>query len=305
MTRALFTLAVTLFVMSGALTAQTAIVPYSSTGYRFLQVSNIGSAPVGFQMPGFNDSSWLLGCAPFGPGCNIASMCTAWSTNTTMLLRKQFDLPNAGLPTSAVVEAEYDNEVQIWINGVDVTGFNSRQGCAGRGNLVRSFNTSLLTPTGNTLAVLANDFGNVARIDVEVRGNFQPTYMLFGQGCAGSAGVPALQPQGVPALGNTFQLDLVNLPAGALAYMAIGFDNQTWMGQTLPVPLGGFGLSNCKAWISVDAGEILPVSGGTATWTVALPGSSSLAGFRFFNQGVSIVGGAAEAVSNAGEGVIQ
>lgn len=128
-------------------------------------------------------------------------------------------------------------------------------------------------------------------------------YSTFGQGCAGGAGTPALQPQSLPALGSTFVLDMTNLPAGSVAFMALGFSNTVWNGTPLPAGLAQFGLPGCTGYISVDHGESIPVVVGTATWSLVIPNDSALQGLRFFNQGLSLqVSGVA--LSDAGAGTI-
>lgn len=135
------------------------------------------------------------------------------------------------------------------------------------------------------------------------------SYSTFGSGCMGSAGIPALAPQGVPSLGASFSVDCVNLPAaGGLAYMVLGFSNTTWNGIPLPASLAPFGFGSCQGFVSADDGALIVNNAGVATWTVTIPNQPSLAGFNFYNQCVSFDAGAGNpagaAVSDAGQGVI-
>lgn len=136
------------------------------------------------------------------------------------------------------------------------------------------------------------------------------SYTTFGSGCAGSNGVPALQPQNVPALGSAFRLDVVNLPAGGgVAVLVLGLSNSSWNSLPLPLDLTIIGLPGCTALCSVDFTTLLFHASGLATWTLPVPNLPTLGGMQFFNQAVSLDAAAPRpvgaALSNGGHGVIR
>jgi hypothetical protein len=141
-------------------------------------------------------------------------------------------------------------------------------------------------------------------------GPLAASYVNFGQGCAGSAGVPAIQAQGVPTLGTQFTVHIVNLPpSGGLVFLVVGLSNTQWNGLPLPQPLDNFGLPGCSALCRDDASIALLHTNGTAVSTMSLPLLPSLAGLHFFQQALSLDAAAGNAfggaVSNGGDGTLQ
>ena len=146
------------------------IVPYLSPGYRFLVVPFGQGA--GFEEPNFDDAQFAVGHAAFGTGsfCPLDSTVeTAWPLETDILLRKTLTLPaNA---SSVRVAVAIDNDVQVFVNGVDISGgLQENEGCAEPDRFVFSVPDSLLIFGGeNLLAVRGRDRGVISYIDVEVR----------------------------------------------------------------------------------------------------------------------------------------
>jgi hypothetical protein len=155
--------------------AQT-VVPYLSTGYRFLVVPQ-GGGPSGFEQPGFDDSQFSLGDAAFGSPdfCPLDSTVkTPWPLDTDILLRKAFTLPAGG--SAQEVGVAIDNDIQVFVNGVDVSGgLRNSENCAFRDRFVFPVPKTLLILGGNNLlAVRARDRGVVSYVDVEVRADSTP-----------------------------------------------------------------------------------------------------------------------------------
>lgn len=129
------------------------------------------------------------------------------------------------------------------------------------------------------------------------------SFATFGEGCAGSAGVPQLSASTLPTLGGTYTLDLVNLPTtGGLAAFVTGLSNTVWNGLPLPLALASIGLPGCTDYVSVDATVLRGTTAGGAFFQLTIPNNPSLAGITFFNQALSI--GSTLAVSNAGQALI-
>ncbi|MCA8977568.1 MAG: hypothetical protein KDC98_22785 [Planctomycetes bacterium] len=109
----------------------------------------------------------------------------------------------------------------------------------------------------------------------------------FGTGCAGSAGVPALNGGVLPQLGQTCDAALANLPTtSSLAFMAIGLSRQQWSFGTLPALLTNFGMPGCRAYTSADVLTAVPVSGGVGQWSWNVPSSIVYIGAEFHLQGL-------------------
>ena len=153
---------------------------YGSDGYRYME-----NPPSGFESPIFDDSGWAVGGAPFWDntgftGCPAITPApgvgTTWTLNTDIVLRRSFVLP-AGA-TNVRVEAAIDNDIQVWINGVEVSsGVETHEGCATEGFFNASVNIGDLTVPGvNLLVVRGVDRGVMAYVDAQV------TYDINGGG---------------------------------------------------------------------------------------------------------------------------
>src|SRR5215211_519560 len=111
------------------------IVPYGAE-YKYEVVGQ--GAGSGFEQPGFDDSGWLSGNAPFAEpidqdGFDLCGydMATHWPRNTDILLRKKLDLP-AGT-SNLKVSVRVDNDVQVSLNGQDISsGLQQNVGCANK-----------------------------------------------------------------------------------------------------------------------------------------------------------------------------
>jgi arylsulfatase A-like enzyme len=107
----------------------------------------------------------------------------------------------------------------------------------------------------------------------------------FGQGCAGTMGVPRLRAQSMPRIGDYFWVQVVNAPlqAAPFATVAFGDSSDSWSGGPLPREMSDFGMPGChllQNWIAAA----LPGNGGyTKIWIAPIP---SLLGFSFFAQAV-------------------
>lgn len=115
------------------------------------------------------------------------------------------------------------------------------------------------------------------------------TYAVFGSGCQGSMGVPALQAVGglTPVMGSAFQAQVGNLPTN-LGVMALGLSNTSSGGVSLPLDLGLIGMPTCQ--MLVDPVVLFGLIGvnGVAVWTWNVPTDASLSGLSFFNQAFSL-----------------
>ena len=113
-------------------------------------------------------------------------------------------------------------------------------------------------------------------------------YVAFGNGCAGSAGVPTLTALTQPLVGTTLQVEVDGMPAD-LGAMITGFSNQMTLGGTpLPANLGPAGFPGCELLVDPITTETLFGTSGTAVWALSIPSATSLVGLRFYNQAAVI-----------------
>ncbi|MHC4228084.1 MAG: lamin tail domain-containing protein [Planctomycetota bacterium] len=82
---------------------------------------------VSWRQPGYDDSSWFRGDTPIGYGesfitTNLSDMRGRYST---VYLRKTFEVTDVDAIGRLVLEAMYDDGVNIWINGVHVVAGNT------------------------------------------------------------------------------------------------------------------------------------------------------------------------------------
>lgn len=100
------------------------------------------------------------------------------------------------------------------------------------------------------------------------------SFQSFGNGCAGSAGVPQLtRVSGTPTVGNDLRLSVGPVPNSPLSrvFGVLGFSTTTWMGLPLPFSLGSIGAPGCSLLVSTEDILPLPVSATSADWTLILP----------------------------------
>src|SRR5262249_2254563 len=137
-------------------------VPYGSDGWRYKIVA-FGEEQ-GFESPTFDDSNFAVGAGGFGPGCGNLPMGTPWDGNSDILLRRTFTLAPGS--TRFQVGVAFDNDIQVFINGVDISGgFVTSEGCAFQDRFVFDVPEWLLHPGENVFALRGRDRGVVAYAD--------------------------------------------------------------------------------------------------------------------------------------------
>ena len=111
----------------------------------------------------------------------------------------------------------------------------------------------------------------------------------FAQGCAGSLGVPTMQPVGTtrPQLGTTYTINLDNTALGG-AVIIYGFSTTSSTFGPLPLDLGFFGAPGCSAFVSPDATTFQFSGQPLIPIVAALPNAPALAGIRYHMQALSI-----------------
>lgn len=123
-----------------------------------------------------------------------------------------------------------------------------------------------------------------------------PTWAAHGSGCGGGNGPLVLTAVSPPQLGATFRLAVQNLSGGpTVMLLGLGYQN-------LPLQPYGFGFP-CRLLATPDATQFLVTSGGTGSWSMAIPNAAAFAGLHLWNQAIEF--GAIPAVSNGGDGEIR
>ena len=151
--------------------APTIVVPYGASEYKY-QVVPVDDG-IGFERPDFDDSAFPVGDAGFGSRegyCelnNPGDVRTEWPVETDLLVRKTFELPVG--TTDVVVYVAVDNDVQVFINGYDISdGLQTHEECPSLDSFTFAVPDSLLQVGTNLLAVRARDRGGLAYLDLEV-----------------------------------------------------------------------------------------------------------------------------------------
>ena len=109
----------------------------------------------------------------------------------------------------------------------------------------------------------------------------------YGTGCLGTAGLPQLAAKAWqrPRLAETFTVEGAGMPPG-IALAILGFRDDQWAGQPLPLSLASVGMPGCAALLEpFDVLGALPV-GGRATWNLFVPNDPALLGIDFYLQGL-------------------
>lgn len=117
--------------------------------------------------------------------------------------------------------------------------------------------------------------------------NFPARFLEFGPGCPGTNGTIALVPfQGSrPALGQTFTLEINNLPLAAqLAFFDVGASRSAYYTIPLPWDLKVLGAPNCFLYQSREWTLTLLPTAGRALQQFAIPAQDSLLGAQVFMQ---------------------
>lgn len=105
-------------------------------------------------------------------------------------------------------------------------------------------------------------------------------YSLFGSGCPGPNGTPAIAtPSAPPVVGATLQVSVGNLPAGSLAFGVIGL-------RSTSLDLAGVGMPSCRLLVTNDSVAVLgnrptPTS---AAWSFVIPASPGFVGLNLYQQ---------------------
>lgn len=176
--------------------------------------------------------------------------------------------------------------VSWWIDGLQIARLDAGIGSTFSTNgAVTIGYADIFTSLSNNAAL---SFGLIDNLRV---GDLA-TATTFGAGCAGSAGVPALAATSAPEIGATLMLDATNLDAASpFALLAIGFSNTVSPLGPLPASLQPLGLgAGCDLLVSANQLLLIGASGGTGTFSLAIPQNLQFVGTDLYFQAGSLDG---------------
>jgi hypothetical protein len=161
--------AVALLAATPTAKADVPVVPYGSE-YRY-QVYEVGTTPLDWASPSFDDSFFPVGSAPFGSGSGFCplqgTVRSFWPTPSELLLRRTFTLP-AGASGVKIIFG-VDNDAKVAVNGVQLTpDWLIHEGCPTLGDFEITVPDSVVVEGTNLLAVLGRERHSEAFLDLQV-----------------------------------------------------------------------------------------------------------------------------------------
>jgi len=148
--------------------AVIAVIPYLDNDYRY-EIVRPGRG-AGFEQTSFDEHDFGRGDAGFGSdlACPLSNIRrTDWPVDSDILLRKEFKLPKG--VTNLTVGVAVDNDVQVFVNGKDVSGgLQLHETCPTRDSFVFTVPPRGFRAGTNLLAVRGRDRGYASYLDVQV-----------------------------------------------------------------------------------------------------------------------------------------
>lgn len=110
----------------------------------------------------------------------------------------------------------------------------------------------------------------------------------IGASCAGTSGTPGLAvvAGSRPVSGQVFRTRTSPVPAGALVFVLVGFNDTNLGSTTLPTRLDAFRMPGC--WLHLSAEVVVPVAavGTAAAWNLTIPNDPALLRAAFHLQSI-------------------
>lgn len=284
---------------------------YTGTGVPVNNIGGVSLQPSSVITPQFPTASVFSNLIASWP--TVQTVPLTWNANAS------FGPTLAGVNTILPDPAFQNLAVNVWHTWGTTIDFRTKEYINFRITNGVTNVTTIYTPpapvplTNQASTFIPTDFrlftGNIANLFAvdNFTVTFGATYDLFGAGCAGAMGVPTLAPApgSSPTIGTTLSINLGNLPL-SLAVMCTGFSNTLAMGSIpLPFDLSSSGFPGCSLLVDPLSTQFLFGSSNVATWTLAIPLSTSFNGLEMFNQGLSLdTGPTGAAFSNGGRLVL-
>ena len=143
-----------------------------------------------FQSTSFDDSSWLVGNAPFSNvGSDDFAANTDWTAGFDPVVRHTFTL---GTPVDMTAELGVDNGYDLYVNGVLVSSANA-EGFTSRWEYIVHIPASMFLVGSNVIALQLEDHGGSTAFDMHLFGDSRglpsvpepSTWLLLGTGLVG------------------------------------------------------------------------------------------------------------------------
>lgn len=161
-------------------------------GWRYKVVAN--SDPADYSADEFDDSGWDTGASPFASSSTHPyaegagyprERGTPWGTNTTIWMRRDFNMP---WPATFRMEVFVDNYATAWVNGHLVLPRVGVISGGGTDVFWHQFDVpaSILRPGANTIAIKAEDYGSYSYAALRVigtvtggRAGMNPAHIIY------------------------------------------------------------------------------------------------------------------------------
>lgn len=235
----------------------------------------IGSTWVGIPVVRFFEWSgfgWNLRYPATAPGL-LGCMATD-------LLRQRVVLFDGDHPTSNTLGASQPQHTWTLSAGL-TTQLNATFAPEPRQRAAMAFDSArgVMVMFGGTISTYGAQYSDTWEFELGPVAEFS----TYGQGCAGSRGVPSVSaPLGsLPRIGTTFTVQVSNVPFTGPVFLGVGFSDSDYGGTPLPLDLSTVGAPGCELLQSLDA--LLPLTNivGSASWSLTVP---PIPGGEFFVQ---------------------
>ncbi len=166
----------------------TELLPYQSPGYRYQVVNSDATPPVGFEQPGFDDSTWNVGTASFGDGVGFCTLQatdhTLWPISTDLLVRRVISIPPG--TTNVNIKVAFDNDIiGIFFNGTKIFGPISSDSCPVLDQTSIAVPSALVQQGSNLVVYHVRDRGFESFFDTRILADVPPLVpTLFFDGTA-------------------------------------------------------------------------------------------------------------------------
>lgn len=162
-----FIIASVVLLVSGSVSASAAFLINSGDTWTYANAnpSTAAGDVTGFQAPGYDDSGWYTGAAPFSDsGGGDFGANTYWSPDWDPSLRKTVYLAS---PVDAVVELGVDNGFDFWVNGTFIGGANAEGGTY-QWEYTFGVPAAAFVPGFNVIAIQLEDHGGSTAFDMRM-----------------------------------------------------------------------------------------------------------------------------------------
>lgn len=143
------------------------IAPGASWTYANTDAAHVIVNTAGFELPGFDDSAWFTGNAPFGnTGGGDFGANTNWDADYDPQVRTTFTLAS---PTALTAEIGVDNGYALYING-NLVSANNAEGFTYRWEYSVNIPASFFVAGSNLVALQLEDHGGLTAFDMHLFG---------------------------------------------------------------------------------------------------------------------------------------